>query len=145
MQDKTSGSSSSMVPPKSDEPGSDDCAAPKAKLSRANDIENDPGEIPIPAAHSDQVVTASGQKRSSSEESCEMDTDDTGGERAARRARLVLVEQMVLQLHRRPEEEESNASHDGPFVDPELIIREKDWVNHKMDEGNFDPKRGVQT
>ena len=52
VQDKTSGSSNSMVPPKSDEPGSDECAAPMAKRSRVNDTENDPGEILIPAAHS---------------------------------------------------------------------------------------------
>ena len=93
-----------------------------AKPCRANDTENDPGEIPLSAAHSDQVVAASGQKRSCPEESCEMDTDDTGGERAARRACLPLVEQMVLQLHRTPEEEESNATHDNPLVHPELII-----------------------
>ena len=129
-----------MVPPKIDEPGSDECAAPMAKRSRVNDTENDPGEILIPAAHSDQVLAAPGQKRSSPEESCEMDTDDTGGERVARRARQALVEQVVLQLHRTSEEEESNATHDDPFVDPELIIREEDWANHKMDEGNFDLK-----
>ena len=45
-----------------------------------------------------------------------------------------------MQLHRTSEEEESYATHDDLFVDPELIIREEDWVNHKMDEGNFDPK-----
>ena len=59
MQDKTSGSSSSMVPPKSDEPGSDECAARMAKRSQANDTENNPGEIPVPAAQSDQVLAAS--------------------------------------------------------------------------------------
>ena len=32
----------------------------------------------------------------SPEESCEVDTDDTGRERAARRARLALVEQVVF-------------------------------------------------
>ena len=31
-------------------------------------------------------------------------------------------------------------THDDQFVDPELIIREEDWVNHEKDEGNFDPK-----
>ena len=61
------------------------------KRSRVNGTENDPGEIPIPAAHSDQVMAASGKKRSSPEESCEMVTDDTGGERAALRARLALI------------------------------------------------------
>ena len=95
-----------------------------------NDTKNDPGEFPFPAAHSDQVVTTSGQQISSPEESCEMDTDDTGGERAARRARLALVEQVVLQLHRTSEVDESNANR---VVDPELIIREEEWVNHKMD------------
>ena len=66
-----------------------------------------------------------------------MDTDATGCERAARRVRLALVEQVVSQVHRTPEEEESNATHDDPCVYPELIIREKDWVNHKIDEGHF--------
>ena len=69
-----------------------------------------------------------------------MGTDDAGGERAARRARLALVEQMVLQLHRTPEEEESHVSHDNPLVDPELVSREEEWVNHKVDEEKFDPK-----
>ena len=69
-----------------------------------------------------------------------MDSEGTGGERAARRARLALFEQVVLQLRRTPEEEESNVTHDDPLVDPELIIREEDCVNHRMDEGNFDPK-----
>ena len=140
VQDKTSGSSNSMVPSKSDESGSDECAAPMAKRSQVNDTENDSGEILIPAAHSDQVLAAPGQKRSRPVESCEIDTDDTGGERVARRARQALVEQVVLQLHRTPEEEESNATHDDPFVDPELIIRAEDWANHKMDEGNCDLK-----
>ena len=36
--------------------------------------------------------------------------------------------------------EESNATHDDPIVDPELIIREEDWVNHTMHEENCDPK-----
>ena len=139
VQDKTSGSSNSMVPPKSDEPGSDECAAPMAKRSRVNDTENDPGEILIPAAHSDQVLAAPGQKRSSHEESCEMDSDDTGGERVARRARQALVEQVVLQLHMTPEEEESNTTHDDPFVDPELILHEEDWGNHKMKRENLIP------
>ena len=57
-----SGSSNRVVPTKSDVPGSDECAAPMAKRSGANDTENDPGEVPVPAAHSDQVVAASGQK-----------------------------------------------------------------------------------
>ena len=135
MQDKRD-SSSSVVPTKGDEPGSDECAAPVAKRSRAKDVGHDPGEVPVPAAHSDQVVTVSDQKRSGTEESCEMDTDDTGA-RAARRARLALVEQMVLQLHRMLEEEERYATHDDQYVDPELIIREEDSVNHKMDEENF--------
>ena len=69
-----------------------------------------------------------------------MDSEGTGGEGAARRARLALLEQVVLQLRRTPEEEESNVTHDDPLVDPELIIREEDCVNHKMDEGNSDPK-----
>ena len=125
VKDKTSGTSSSMVPPKCDEPGSDECDAPIAKRSRAKDTEH----VPTP-----------GQKRSSPEESCEMGTDDAGGERAARRARLALVEQMVLQLHRTPEEEEGHVSHDNPLVDPVLVILEEDWVNHKVDEENFDPK-----
>ena len=58
-----------------------------------------------------------------------MDTDDTGGER-----------EVVLQLHRTPVEEESNATHDDPLVDPDVIIREEDRVNHKMDEEHVDPK-----
>ena len=33
-----------------------------------------------------------------------------------------------------------NVSHDNPLVDPEFVIREEDWVNHKVDEENFDPK-----
>ena len=69
-----------------------------------------------------------------------MGTDDAGGERAARRARLALVEQMVLQLHRTPEEEESHVSHDNPLVDPVLVILEEDWENNQMGEENFDPK-----
>ena len=69
-----------------------------------------------------------------------MSIDVAGGERAARRARLALVEQLVLQLHRTPEEEESHVSDDNPLVDPELVIREEYWMNHKMDEENFDPK-----
>ena len=77
VQDRMSGSSSSMVPPSGDEPGSDECAAPVAKRCRAKNTENDLGEIPIPAAHSGQVVAASGQRRSSPEESCVMDTEDT--------------------------------------------------------------------
>ena len=101
-----------------------------AKPCRANDTENDPGEIPLSAAHSDQVVAASGQKRSCPEESCEMDTDDTGGERAARRACLALVEQMVLQLHG-TQEEKSNATRE------KLIIREEDWANHEIDGENL--------
>ena len=44
------------------------------------------------------------------------------------------------QLHRTSAGEESNATHDDPLVDPEIIIREEGWLNHKMDEGNFDPK-----
>ena len=60
-----------------------------------------------------------------------MDTNETRSERAACRARLALVEQVVLQLHRTPQEEESNATLDDPCVDPELIIREEEWVNHK--------------
>ena len=139
MQDKR-GSSSSVVPTKGYEPSSDECAAPVAKRSLANDVGHDPGEIPIPAAHSDQLATASGRKRSGTKKSCEMDTDDSGGARAARRARLALVEQMVLQLHRMLEEEESNATHDDPYFDPELIIHAEDSVSHKMDEENFDRK-----
>ena len=102
VKDKTSGTSGSMVSRKCDEPGSDECDAPMAKLSRANDTDEVPGEIPIPGAHSAQVAAAPGQKRSSPEESCEMGTNGAGGERAARRARLALVEQVVLQLHRTP-------------------------------------------
>ena len=26
------------------------------------------------------------------------------------------------------------------MIDPALIIREEDWVNHGTDEGNFDPR-----
>ena len=47
---------------------------------------------------------------------------------------------MVLKLHRTPEAEDINATYDDPFVDPELIICGEDWVNHKMDEENFDLK-----
>ena len=60
---------------------------------------------------------------------------------------VLLVARVRLSLNRwscsctrTPEEEESNATHDDPFVDPELIILEEGWRNHKMDEGNFDPK-----
>ena len=100
---------------------------------------NDPGEIHIPAAHSDQVVAASGQKRSSPEEPCKMDTDDTGGERD------VLVAHVWLSLSRwscsrTGRTRKNDATRDDLFADPELIIREEDWVNHKMDEGNFDHK-----
>ena len=42
VKDKTSGISSSMVPPKCDEPGSDECDAPVAERSRANDTEDVP-------------------------------------------------------------------------------------------------------
>ena len=69
-----------------------------------------------------------------------MDTHDIGGERTARRARLALVEQVVLELHRTSEVEESNANRVDLLVDPELIIREEEWVNHIMDGGNFDSK-----
>ena len=55
-----------------------------------------------------------------------MDTDATGCERAARRVRLALVEQVVSQVHRTPQEEESIATLDDPCVYPELIIREDD-------------------
>ena len=131
MQDKTSGISNIMVPPKSDEPGLDECAGQMIPKMI---------QVKFRSQHSDQVVAASGQKRSSPEESCAMDTDDTGVERAARRARLALVEQVVLLLHRTPEQDESNATHDDTCVDPELIIREEEWVKQKMDEGNLDPK-----
>ena len=60
---------------------------------------------------------------------------------------MLLVAHVWLLLSRwscsrtgRQREEESNATHNEPFVDPELIIREEDWRNHKMDEGHFDPK-----
>ena len=52
---------------------------------------------------------------------------------------MLLVARVWLLLKRTPEEEESNATHDDPCVDPELIIHEEDWVNHKMEEENFDP------
>ena len=68
-----------------------------AKRPKANDAENDQGEIPLPAAHFDQVVAASEHKRSTPEITCEMDADDTESERATRRARLALVEQVVFQ------------------------------------------------
>ena len=53
MKDKTSGTSSGMVPRKCDEPVSDECDAPVAERSRANDTEDVP-----PAAHSAQVAAA---------------------------------------------------------------------------------------
>ena len=62
LQDNTSGSSSGMVPLKSEEPGSDECVTPMARRPLANDTDNDQGEIPIPAAYSDQVLAAPGQK-----------------------------------------------------------------------------------
>ena len=53
-----------------------------------------------------------------------MDADDTS-------ARLALVEPVSCSWHRTPEEKESNATHDELIVDPELIIREEDWMNHE--------------
>ena len=47
---------------------------------------------------------------------------------------------MVLELHRTSEVEESNATRFDLLVDPELIIREEEWVNHIMNGGNFDSK-----
>ena len=110
------------------------------KRSRANDTDDVPGEFPIPAAHSDQVGAASGQKSPRPEESCEM-TPTTQDVSVLLVARVWLVEQMVLQLHRTPEEEECHVSHDNPLVDSELVILEEDWVKHKMDDENFDLKR----
>ena len=69
-----------------------------ATRSRVNDTENDSSEIPIPATHSDQVLAASGQKSSSTEESCKIDTEDTGG---------------------RTHESESNATHDASTFNPD--------------------------
>ena len=47
---------------------------------------------------------------------------------------------MVLELHRTSEVEESNATRVDLLFDPELIIREEEWVNHIMNGGNFDSK-----
>ena len=33
--------------------------------------------------------------------------------------------------------DQRNVTHDDLFVDPELIIREEDWANHKVDEGKL--------
>ena len=78
-----------------------------------------------------------GEKRSTREEPAEMETDDTAGDRAARRARLALVEHIVLQLHSVTETDVD----DDPTVDPVLALREQDWVNHDHDDGNFDPRK----
>ena len=51
---------------------------------------------------------------------------------------MLLVARVWLLLNRTAEEEESNATHDDPCVDPEFIIRQEDWVNHKIDEANFE-------
>ena len=79
---------------KSDVPGSGECAAPPSQRSRVS--ESVAGEIPIPEAESSPVPTVTSEKRSSPEESTEMETADRGEERAARRSRLALIEQMVL-------------------------------------------------
>ena len=33
--------------------------------------------------------------------------------------------------------DQRNVTHDDLFVVPELIIREEDWANHKVDEGKL--------
>ena len=62
--------------------------------------------------------------------------EDAGNERAARRARLA-----VLQLTSEMDSDEE--THDDPSVNPELIMQEEDWVNHGKDEELFDPKMVV--
>ena len=80
------------------------------------------------------------QKRSSPEESCQMDTDDTEGERATRRARVWhMWSRWSCSCTGRQRKRRVMRLTMTCFVDPELVIREKEWVNHKMDEGNFDP------
>ena len=64
--------------------------------------------------------------------------EDAGNERAARRARLALVERVVLQLVSEMDLDEE--PHDDPSVNPELIMQEEDWMNRGKDEELFDPK-----
>ena len=35
--------------------------------------------------------------------------------------------------HKDQTHDQRNVTHDDPFVDPEFIIREEDWANHKVD------------
>ena len=130
----SSPSSSAGIPMKSDVPGSGECTVPPSQLARVS--EGVVGEIPIAEAESSPVPAATSEKRSSPEDFTEMETDERGEERAARRSRLALIEQMVLQLHGVTGTE----MDDDPGVEPELILREEDWEGHDKDEGNFDPE-----
>ena len=130
MQDKT-GSSSSVVPPKGDEPSSDECAAPVAKRSQVNFVGRDPGEIPI---KSRQPLV----ERGHAQKNLVKWTPTTP------EVRVLLVAHVWFLLSRwfcsctgPQRKEERYATHDDAYVDPELIIREEHSVNNKMDVENF--------
>ena len=109
-------------------------SVPTAKRARSDVA----GEIPIPVAEPVQVHVTAGEKRAVEEDSLDTEMEDAGNERAARSARLALVERVVLQLTSEMDLDEE--THDDPSVNPELIMQEEDWVNHGKDEELFDPK-----
>ena len=91
----TSVSSSSGFNPRVDNDSSaKELSVPTAKRARSNVA----GEIPIPVAEPVQVHVTAGEKGAFPEDSLVTDMEDAGNERAARRARLALVERVVLQL-----------------------------------------------
>ena len=91
-------------------------SVPMAKCARSDVA----GKIPIPVAEPVQVHVTAGKKL------------------AACRARLALVERVVLQLRSTSEMDLTEEAHVGPIVYPELIMQEQDWVNHGKDEKFFD-------
>ena len=74
------------------------------------------GEIPIPVAEPVQVQVTAGEKRAFPKDSLDTEMEDAGNERAARRARLALVERVVLQLTSEMGLDEE--PHDDPSVNP---------------------------
>ena len=118
----TSVSSSSGFNPREDNDSSaKELSVPTAKRARSDVA----GEIPIPVAEPVQVHVTAGEKRAVPEDSSDTEMEDAGNERAARRARLALVERVVLQLTSEMDSDEE--THDDPSVNPELIMQEEDW------------------
>ena len=106
---------SSFNPRVDNDSSAKELSVPTAKRARSDVA----GEKPIPVA-----VTA-GEKRAFPEDSLDTEMEDVGNERAARRARLALVERVVLQLTSEMDLDEE--AHDDPSVNPELIMQEEDW------------------